>query len=215
MSKFQNPVLHFGLSLIFVIHRSFGSLNSVNVHRNLIRVFPRIYCANSAIPLQFDLAVSRHCSTALSLRSTRQIVVCGPRVSRCWFLPLCGNRLPSFLSTSLVGRRQQPSLFIRHFFSALQLFMFAVFLAHFAVCQLHCCHIDILSILSLVLMDPSVNYGRATDYHFILHFADWASTWTLLWTCFQCLYSAFIVAGSFGFQSTPSSVLPNRDFFDV
>lgn len=75
MSKFQNPVLHFGLSLIFVIHRSFGSLNSVNVHRNLIRVFPRIYCANSAIPLQFDLAVSRHCSTALSLRSTRQIVV--------------------------------------------------------------------------------------------------------------------------------------------
>jgi len=75
MSKFQNPVLHFGLSLIFVIHRSFGSLNSVNVHRNLIRVFPRISCANSAIPLQFDLAVSRHCSTALSLRSTRQIVV--------------------------------------------------------------------------------------------------------------------------------------------
>jgi hypothetical protein len=27
----------------------------------------------------------------------------------------------------------------------------------------NCCHIDILSILSLVLMDPSVNYGRATD----------------------------------------------------
>jgi len=73
MSKFQNPVLHFGLSLIFVIHRSFGSLNSVNVHRNLIRVFPRIYCANSAIPLQFDLAVSRHClfdSSFLAFHST-------------------------------------------------------------------------------------------------------------------------------------------------
>jgi len=150
------------------------------------------------------------------LRSTRQIVVRGPRVSRCWFLPLCGNRLPSFLSTSLVGRRHQPSLFIHStLLQCISALHVCSTLAHFAVCQLYCCHIDILSILSLVLMDPSVNYGRATDYHFILHFAVWASTWTLLLTCFQCLDSAFIVAVSFGFQSIPSSVLLNRDLFDV
>jgi len=128
MSKFQNPVLHFGLSLIFVIHRSFGSLNSVNVHRNLIRVFPRIYCANSAIPLQFDLAVSRHCSTALSLRSTRQIVVCGPRVSRCWFCRCVATGYFLSCRLFLVGRRHQRlSVNFPHFFSALQLFIICIF----------------------------------------------------------------------------------------
>jgi hypothetical protein len=76
----------------------------------------------------------------------------------------------TFFPVDFLGRTTTPALSVHSTLlqctSALHV---CSILAHFAVCQLYCCHIDILSILSLVLMDPSVNYGRATDYHFILH----------------------------------------------